>query len=143
MGVERFRYVEGGPTADLTVEAYGPTLGEAFGNAALAMFNAMTPLEGVEEHEVRKVEVRGDDLGGLLYNFLDELLYVHETEHLVFSGFDLSLEEKLLRLRAKCRGERFDTGRHESGIVIKAVTFHQMKIERVETGWLIRVVLDT
>lgn len=143
MGMEKFRYVEGGPTADLTLEAYGSTIGEAFGNAALAMFNAMTPLEGVEEREVRIVEVRGDDLGGLLYNFLDELIYVHETDYLVFSGIDLSLDEKLLWVRAECRGERFDTGRHESGMVIKAVTFYQMKIERGEKGWTIRVVLDT
>ena len=143
IGVERFSYVEGGPTADLTLEAYGSTLEEAFGNAALAMFNAMTPLEKVEEHEVRTVEVRGDDLGGLLYNFLDELLFVHETDHLIFSAVDLSLDEELLRLKAECRGERFDPGLHESGIVIKAVTFYQMKIERGEKGWTIRVVLDT
>jgi len=141
--LERFSYVEGGPTADLTVEAYGSTLEEAFGNAALAMFNAMTPLEGVEEHEVRTVEVRGDDLGGLLYNFLDELLYVHDIDHLVFSGVDVGLEEEPLQLRANCLGERFDPNRHESGIVIKAVTFHQMKIEKGEKDWTIRVVLDT
>jgi len=141
--MKRFSYVEGGPAADLTLEAYGSTLGEAFGNAALAMFNAMTPLEGVEEREVRTVEVRGDDLGGLLYNFLDELLFVHEIDHLVFSGVDLSLDEELLQLKAEFRGEHFAPGCHESGIVVKAVTFHQMKIERREKGWTIRVVLDT
>lgn len=143
MGVERFRYVEGGPTADLMLEAYGSTLDEAFGNAALAMFNAMTPLEGVELRVVRTVEVETDDLGGLLYDFLDELIYVHETDHLVFSAVDLSLDEERIQLRAECRGERFDPGRHKSGIVIKAVTFHQMKIEKGEKGWTIRVVLDT
>jgi len=139
----RFSYVEGGPTADLTVEARGSTLAEAFEGAALAVFNAMTPLKGVEERETRRVEAQGDDLGGLLYNFLDELLYLHEIELLVFSGIDVSLDEERLRLTAECRGEHFDPRRHESGIVVKAVTFHQMRIERDEEGWLIRVVLDT
>lgn len=141
--VRLFSYVEGGPPADLTIEAYGSTLGETFENAALAMFNAMTPLEGVEGREARRVEARGDDLEGLLFNFLDELLFVHETELLVFSGMDIHIDEELLQLTAECRGEPFDPQRHESGIVIKAVTFHQMKIEREERGWVVRVVLDT
>jgi SHS2 domain-containing protein len=42
-----------------------------------------------------------------------------------------------------CRGEHFELGRHEQGIAIKAVTFHNMLIEKVESGWEIRVVLDT
>ena len=141
--MRRFSYVEGGPTADLTIEAYGSTLEEAFANAALAMFNAMTPLEGIEEREIRKVEASGDDLGGLLYNFLDELLFVHEVELIVFSGVAVSLDDELLRLTAECRGELFDPQRHESGIVVKAVTFHQMKFEREEKGWVVRVVFDT
>lgn len=138
-----FSYIEEGPSADLAIEAYGPTLDEAFANAALAMFNAMTPLEGVEEREVRTLEVRGDDLGGLLYNFLDELLYVHDTELIVFSGVVVVLDEETLQLTAECGGEPFNLHRHEQGIAIKAVTFHQMKFERVENGWVIRVVFDT
>lgn len=138
-----FRYAEDGPTADLTVDAWGETLGEAFSNVALAMFNAMTPLEGVEERESRAFEVEGDDLGALLFNFLDELLYIHEVDLIVFSGFDVEVDEEGIRLRAECRGELFDLGRHEQGIAIKAVTFHNMAIERGEAGWSVRVVLDT
>lgn len=138
-----FRYAEDGPTADLTVDAWGETLGEAFSNVALAMFNAMTPLEGVEERESRAFEVEGDDLGGLLFNFLDELLYIHEVELMVFSGFELAIDQGANRLNAVCSGERFEVGRHEQGIAIKAVTFHNMQIERDDTGWEIRVVLDT
>ena len=141
-GMERFKYIEDGPTADLMFEAYGSTLDEAFGNAALAMFNAMTPLEGVEEREVRTVEVQGDDIEGLLYNFLDELLFVHEDGYLIFSTVNVELDEELLQLKAKCSGERFDPTRHESGIAVKAVTFYQMKVDKTETSFTIRVVLD-
>ena len=139
----RFRYIEEGPSADLTVEAYGPTLAEAFASAALAMFNAMTPLEKVEKRVTRALEVGGDDLGGLLYNFLDELLFVHEAELIVFSGIDVALDEENLQATAECSGEPFDLGRHEQGTAIKAITFHQMRIERRDGGWAIRVVFDT
>jgi SHS2 domain-containing protein len=139
----KFSYAEGGPTADLTVDTWGETLSEAFENAALAMFNAMTPLEGVEKEETRKFTVEGDDLGSLLFNFLDELLYIHEVDLIVFSVFKVDLDQENNRLVAVCRGESFDLGRHIQGIAIKAVTFHGMRIERDDGAWTIRVVLDT
>jgi len=138
-----YRYSEKGPTADLMVEAWGDTLEEAFGSVAKAMFNSMTPIEKIMEDESRAFEVEGDDIGALLFNFLDELLYIHEVELMVFSGFELAIDQDKNRLNAVCRGEHFELGRHEQGIAIKAVTFHNMLIEKVESGWEIRVVLDT
>jgi len=138
-----FSYPEGGPEADLTVEARGSTLEEAFENIALGAFNAMTPLEGVEKREVRRVEVESEDLQGLLYDFLDDLIFLHDSELLVFSDIDVKIKEDPPGLVAECRGERFSPGRHRSGVVVKAVTFHQMKIEKGSDGWIIRVVFDT
>lgn len=141
--IEKFNYVEGGPTADLTVEAYGSSMEEAIANAALAMFNAITPLEGIMKRDSKTFKISGDDLQGLLYNFLDELLFIQEIEDLVFSGIKVSFDEKRMQIEAECIGETFDRRKHEPGIVIKAVTFHQMKIERSNAGWVVRVVLDT
>ena len=138
-----YRYSEKGPTADLMVEAWGDTLEEAFGSVAKAMFNSMTPIENIMQGESRPFEVEGDDIEALLFNFLDELLYIHEVELIVFSGFELVIDQDQNRLNAVCKGEHFDLGRHEQGIAIKAVTFHKMLIEKVESGWEIRVVLDT
>jgi len=107
------------------------------------MFNAMTPLEGVEKRETRTFNVEGGDLGGLLFNFLDELLYLHEVELIVFSGFEVDLDEGEIKLTAVCRGEPFDLDRHSQGIAIKAVTFHNMRILKEGDVWTIRVVLDT
>lgn len=143
MKKRRFFYPDDGPQADLTVEAYGSTLNEAFSNIALGAFNAITPLEEVEEVEGRRVEVESEDYLGLLYDFLDELLFIYDSELLVFSKIDVRLEENPLRLLAECIGERLDLNRHRSRIVIKAVTFHQMKIEETPEGWRIRVVFDT
>jgi SHS2 domain-containing protein len=138
-----FKYLEEGPTADLMVECWGETLSEAFGNAALAMFNAMTPLEGVEKSVTREFEVDGDDLGALLFNFLDELLYLHDVDLLAFSSFTIEVDEDALKLKAVASGEPFDVDRHVQGIAIKAVTFHQMSIEWDGDIWKITVVLDT
>jgi SHS2 domain-containing protein len=138
-----FSYAEDGPTADLTVDTWGETLEEVFSQAAIALFNAITPIEGVEKVETREFQVEGDDMGALLFNFLDELLYIHEVDLVVFSAFDLEIDREQIRLKAVCHGESFDIDRHSRGIAIKAVTFHLMNIQRSDEGWNLRVVLDT
>jgi SHS2 domain-containing protein len=117
-----FSYAEDGPTADLTVDTWGETLEEVFSQAAIALFNAITPIEGVEKVESREFQVEGDDLGALLFNFLDELLYIHEVDLVVFSAFDLEIDREQIRLKAVCHGESFDIDRHSQGIAIKAGT---------------------
>ena len=137
-----FRYLEEGPTADLLVEAYGSTIGEAFANAALAMFNTITPLEKVKPRVSRVIELEDGDLEGLLYDFLAELLFINDTENLVFSQIHVDVDAERLRLKAECHGEAFDTERHEARGLVKAVTFHQMKVEEAGGQWRIRVVFD-
>ena len=138
-----YQYVEEGPTADLTIDSWGDTLEESISNVAIAVFNAITPIEGVKPREDWKIEVDGDDLEFLLFNFLDEILYIHEAELVVFSEFDIEVDPLEFVIRAVCYGEPFDLSRHTQGIAIKAVTFHQMKIEKKDDVWRIRVVLDT
>ncbi len=140
--MRRFRYPDDGPPADLTIEAYGSTLEEAFANTALAAFNAMTPLEAIEAREARAFMVSGEDLEGLLFDFLSELLYIHDVELLIFSEVQVKIDLEALSLKAICRGERFDPERHRSGAVVKAVTYHEMEIEKGVEGWRIRVVFD-
>jgi SHS2 domain-containing protein len=138
-----FSYAEDGPTADLTVDTWGETLEDVFRQAAIALFNAMTPIEGIGQNETREFKVEGDDLGALLFNFLDELLYLHEVDLIVFSGFDLEIDRESFILKATCHGELFDLSKHTQGIAVKAVTFHQMNFEETDEGWALRVVLDT
>ncbi len=138
-----YRYAEDGPTADLTVDTWGETLEDVFRQSAIALFNAITPLEGINQNETREFEVDGHDLGALLFNYLDELLYLQEVDLIVFSGFDLEVNRESLTLKAVCHGELFDLSKHTQGIAIKAVTFHQMKFEETDEGWKLRVVLDT
>ena len=90
-----FSYAEDGPTADLTVDTWGETLEDVFRQSALALFNAITPIEGISQDETREFEVEGHDLGALLFNFLDELLYLQEIDLIVFSGFDLEIVERV------------------------------------------------
>ena len=132
-------------TADIGIRGYGRTLEEAFENVAMALFDVMVNVKKVEPKEVREIEVEGEDLYALLYNFLEELLILHDTEGLVFSDFDVKIEktEKGYKLKAKAYGEPLDYEKHEPKEEVKAITYHDMKIEQLEDGtWIAQLVPD-
>lgn len=124
---KRFELVE--HTADTGLVACGDSLAEAFANAARGMFSIITDLADIREGEQRHVEVAADDLEGLLFDWLNTLLYYFDTEALLFSRFDIiKLEDK--SLAAECYGEKYDPSRHKLKTGIKSATYHQLEVDR-------------
>jgi SHS2 domain-containing protein len=39
-------------------------------------------------------------------------------------------------------GEEFDAGRHEGKLLIKAATYHKLRIEKIDDLWEIDVIFD-
>jgi SHS2 domain-containing protein len=138
-----YSYPPGGPPADLLVEGTGATLGEAVANVALGMLNAITPLDGIAERETIRAEAEGTDLKNLIFNLLDEILYMNDSEGLTPRSLEVEIDEKNLRAKATGRGERFSRDTHSVGIAVKAVTYHMMEVERTSEGYKVRVVFDT
>ena len=138
-----YSYPEGGPTADLLVAATGKTLGEAFAQIALGMFNMMTPLSGISEKEEFKLEAEGTDLESLLFNLMDEFLFITDVDFLIPKSIKVIVDHENLSASADCMGERFSAATHEVGIQIKAVTYHMMEIKETPDGWSVRMVFDT
>lgn len=138
-----YSYPEGGPTADLLVEATGKTLEEAFAYLAYGMFNMITPLKGISEKETFTLKAKGMDLESLLFNLMDEFLYINDVEFLVPKRIKIDIDLKNFSASAKCVGERFSSKTHEVGIAVKAVTYHLMEIKKQSDRWLVRMVFDT
>uniref|UniRef100_A0A0C9RLW1 CG6353_1 protein n=1 Tax=Fopius arisanus TaxID=64838 RepID=A0A0C9RLW1_9HYME len=67
-------------TADVQIHAWGETMQEAFEQSGVAMFDYMTELDSVEILTTHDIEAEGDDIQGLLYHFLDELLFMFCAE---------------------------------------------------------------
>ncbi len=114
-------------TADAMVEAYGKTLGERFANAAYAMFDQITDIKKVEPRGELKVVLSGPSREQLLVDFLQELLFLHDAEELLFSEFDVKTDGKTLE--ASVRGEKFDGSRHPKRSLVKGVTYHRLEID--------------
>ena len=121
------RFEELDHTADVGIRAYGKTFDELFANAAAGMFSLITDLEAVKPVGEYEVKVQSKDAKALLFDFLSELLFVHETEKVLLSEFDVAIRE--LAVEAKVRGERIEKGRHPLHLAVKAVTYHEMIVD--------------
>jgi len=134
-------------TADIGYWAYGKTLEEAFENSALAMFNVITDVEKVDKKEIKEFSIESEDKVSLLYDFLEELLFIHEVELFLFSNFTISIEKddsednKFYKLHVIAKGEKIDWNAHERRSEVKAITFHMMEVLCKELC-SIRVILD-
>jgi SHS2 domain-containing protein len=127
-------------TADVGLQGRGTSLEEAFagvGEGLATTLGAWFPGEGEE----RWAHVEAQDLESLLAAWVDELVYLHETEDVVFGGFgvhrvsDQGLEAQV---RVAPRGAR-----DLEGIGVKAATFHRLQVGREADGsWFARIYLD-
>lgn len=131
------RYEQLEHTADLALRIYGADRRELFANAAYAMFSQLADLAQIQPVVRQDVQVRGSDEESLLVNWLNELLYLHETEGQVYVEFDIQ-ELSTTCLKATVSGART----RDVQLIIKAATFHNLAIQKTESGYQATVVLD-
>lgn len=143
MRVKRFDWIE--HPSDVGFRAYGRDLAEAFENAALALFEVMVDTTQVMPGEEIEIEIEAEDERALLYEWLEKLLYHHDSKGLLMSRFDveeLSPSHGGFSLKAKTWGERFDPVRHSTRTAVKAITYHLMEIKRKPGMCSVQAVVD-
>jgi len=128
-------------TADVGLRVRSPDVNTLFAEAALGLFSLITSnLSDVEPTSRVELHVAGSDLAYLLADWLNELLYAFESRRLLLCAFDVTIDQN--GLTAVARGETVDESRHVLDHEVKAVTYHGLKVEQVNSGWLAEVVLD-
>lgn len=125
--MKKYEYFEA--TADVGLKAYGKDLNEAFENAGLAIFNIISDTSGIEALKEIEFEVTSEDEVSLLYDYLEELLFYHEVEFMLFSEFHVEIDDDF-HLKAKIIGEEINWDKHERKTEIKAITFHKMDVKK-------------
>ncbi len=127
-------------TADVGVVAYGADISQAFANAARALFSLITELDDVEEFLHRDIELTAPDEESLLVEWLNELIYLFDTENIVFKRFDVTKLSNT-QLKARSFGEKVDSSKHRLKIGVKAATYHMLKVDKTN-GCKVQVLFD-
>lgn len=139
--MKRFEYFD--VTADIGFNAYGNTLNEAFENAGLAIFNIISDTSCIDSKIAKSFEITSEDEVSLLYDYLEELLFYHEIDFMLFSDFrvNISNSDEGYNLKATIKGETIDWDKHERKSEIKAITFHMMDVKKTE-HYELRAIVD-
>lgn len=126
--------------ADIGFRARGDTLPGLFATCAEALLSIILDASQTKETNVWTLSVEGIDLESLLVNWLNEVLYFVDAKRVVFARTEVDLSRN--QLHAICHGEKLDPERHPARVVVKAATYHQLRICEVDGGWTAEVYVD-
>jgi SHS2 domain-containing protein len=131
-------------TADAKFQAFGKNLEEAFSNAAIAMFEVIIKTEKIEKNITKKITLEAENKESLLYKWLEELLFLLDTEFFVLNSvknMKIKKEEKKYILKAEVTGDTFKE-KYERHGAVKAVTYEEMFIKELKGKVTVQVILD-
>jgi SHS2 domain-containing protein len=135
------RYEQFSHTADIGVRVYGRTLKDLFDNAAFAMFDIIADLEGLKGDIVQDIELTAPNHEELLIAWLDELLYNFYTKGVIFYRFDID-ELSGDVIKAKAFGRNVSDNRNRLKTEIKAATYYNLKIRKLDDYYQVDIVFD-
>ena len=138
--MKKYKFID--HTADVMFEAYGENLNKVFENAALATFEVQCNLKKVERKVKKKIKLKNEDMEKLLFDFLEELIYLKDAKYLLFNKFKVKIDKEKGTLTAEIKGEKIDPKKHELKTDVKAVTLHKFELKKMKEGYKVRVILD-
>lgn len=148
----KYKILEGIATADVAYEVYGKSMKRLFAHAAEAVEQTMVDLATVKELEESKIKIRAPSLDILLLDFLNELLFLKDSENKVYSNFNILIYNQLAEgdhktktgyvLISALKGEKIDPRRHKLRCDVKAVTRHNFEIKKSHGYYIATIVLD-
>lgn len=128
-------------TADIGIHVFGRTLPELFIHAAQGMESLLVAPEQLQTTTSRIITVNAHDQLSLLIAWLNELIFLFDTDYLLFRAFEIDTLTPT-QLSGRAFGEPYDAQRHALSSAIKAVTWHEAAIQQVDAGYRVSIIFD-
>lgn len=126
-------------TADILMHISAPDLCNLFADAGHALMQTMYRGRARPLQETNLI-ITGETTEHLLHGFLSEVLFESEVQNLVFSTFEISIEEG--EVRAKARGEPFIRDIHGGGTEVKGISWYGLSITQENNEYSCDVLFD-
>lgn len=128
-------------TADVGLRVEAEEINALFEEAGRGLFSLIVSnLEEVRSQRWKEIAIEGKDMEYLFFDFLNELLFIFESEGLLLREFDVSVGPR--GLQAIAGGEKIDRERHRMAHEVKAITYHGLMVKKIERGWVAEVIVD-
>lgn len=144
-------------SGDVGLKAFGKTINEVFINAAEGMYSLITNPDLIREERNIDATIDSSSVEDLLVSWLNELIFYFDTYGFVGKRIEITETTPNLTLpprggeldrgtvytlKATLSGEDFDTSRHESKLLIKAATYHRLRIEKINDTYEAEIIFD-
>lgn len=127
-------------TADIGFRAWGDSWADLLASSAMALVSIYLDPETVQPERAESVDLAAEDRETFLVSWLNEVLYLVDGRGFAIHHVEV-IEAQSLRVRAKLWGED-RTERHPAKLIVKGVTYHQLKIHENDARWWCEVYLD-
>ena len=123
--------------------AYGSDLISSFKNAAVALFNIVTPIKKVSPEKKKSLKIYANNERALLYDFLEELIFFFDSEGYIpaeFTSFKINDVQEGFSLEAEVLGD--DAIHYDVKHSLKGITYNDILIAKDDGFVIIQVVLE-
>lgn len=128
-------------TADLGIIVDGTDEKNLFIRTAQAMTDLMVEGDISKETVIKDVVIEGEDFPDLMVRWLGEILYLFDGENLIVNSITIKSISPT-KLKSTLTLTSFETEQHQVKREIKAVTYHQISVDKVNDGWQARIIFD-
>ena len=131
-------------TADIGLEVEASTLSELFCEALVGMSEILVEQGDVENPVERSIRLEAPDLESLLVDWLTEAIGLFETEDLLLTSAEIEVDriDTFWRLFGSVQGEPFDADRHCPRTLVKAATYHRLRVDQHPGRWKATIYFD-
>ena len=128
-------------TADIGIRVKSSSLEDLFKSAGLAIADLSVEKQKIQNPEKHKIVImqKAANVEELLVNWLNELLSVSATEALIFEEIKINqINENFVDAIAIGT----DIRNYKTNLEIKAATYHQLGVQKINSHWLAEVIFD-
>jgi SHS2 domain-containing protein len=129
-------------TADVGVIVYGEDAEAVLARLVLAFSDLLTGGGPLAEETQRELRVPPGDRAAMAVDVVRELLYVFDRERVIPASCEVVRFDEASGTELEVGMGRYDEVAHAEGTELKAVTFHEAKVERADSGWRGQLVFD-
>ncbi len=134
-----YRFVD--HTADIAFEVEAESLEKLIEDATMAFYSAFAYLDVIDDTKTIEIVVEEHSPDFLLFSWLNELLYIFDTDHFAGKKIQVHVEKDgTIRAEGKIWGGKLSP--EKVRLEPKAITLHNFRVEKTEKGWKAFVVID-
>jgi SHS2 domain-containing protein len=121
-------------------KAFGKDFEEVLENSVLAVSKVLDRGKKIKSAIKKKIKIKGKDNEGLLYNLIEEMIYLFDAKNFVVIKSKIKVGKNGKEISAEFYGD--DVKKYKLTNYIKAVTYNEMFVKKIGEKWVAQVVLD-